>query len=361
MTTVDIISVTAPASRGVASRALLELLTHDPDSVAADVSRVAVAVDHALAESTDLLSDDDLQLTLFLLYLLHYGPTPFVVGDWEWQPELLAVRARIEAEFETALRAAVALPEVMPGTGAQVTETLFALTNEVAKPELAMWAARHATEEQLREFLILRSIYTLREADPHSWAIPRLRGRAKAALVEIQSDEYGGGRPDRMHAELFARTLRGMGLHDTPDAYLDLVPAVTLASVNTMSFFGLHRRLRGAVAGHLAAFEMTSSLPNKHYGNAFRRLGHGPDITGYYDEHVEADAVHEQIAARDLAGALAEDEPELAADIIFGACASLHVDGLVGAHLQAAWTGGHSALREKPLTPSLETSYRTGA
>lgn len=151
-----------------------------------------------------------------------------------------------------------------------------------------------------------------------------------------------------MHAEIFARTLRAMGLSDTPDAYLDLVPAITLTAVNTMSFFGLHRRLRGAVVGHLAAFEMTSSLPNKHYGNAFRRLGHGPEVTWYYDEHVEADAVHEQIAARDLAGSLAEDEPELAGDIIFGACASLHLDELVGAHLKAAWTSGRSALRETP-------------
>ena len=56
--------------------------------------------------------------------------------------------------------------------------------------------------------LMQRSAYTLREADPHSWAIPRLEGRAKAALVEIQSDEYGGGRPQRVHAELFARAMR---------------------------------------------------------------------------------------------------------------------------------------------------------
>lgn len=348
MTNISTLSPTAPPARGVASGALLELLASKPDSADADVSRVAAAVDQSLAECTDLLCDEDLQLTLFLLYLLHYGPAPFVVGDWEWHPELLAVRARIETEFEAALRTAVSLPDPMPVTGAEVTATLFALTNEVAKPELAMWAGRHATEQQMREFLILRSIYTLREADPHSWAIPRLRGRAKAALVEIQADEYGGGRPDRVHAEIFARTMRGMGLSDTPDAYLNLVPAVTLTSVNAMSFFGLHRRLRGAVVGHLAAFEMTSSLPNKHYGNAFRRLGHGPEVTWYYDEHVEADAVHEQIAARDLAGSLAEDEPELAADIIFGACASLHLDERVGAHLRTAWTSSRSALRETP-------------
>ena len=43
------------------------------------------------------------------------------------------------------------------------------------------------------EFLVHRSAYQLKEADPHSWAIPRLSGAPKAALVEIQADEYGGG------------------------------------------------------------------------------------------------------------------------------------------------------------------------
>ena len=40
-----------------------------------------------------------------------------------------------------------------------------------------------------------------------------------------------------------------------------------------MSLFGLHRRLRGALVGHLAAFEMTSSIPNRRYGDGLRRLG----------------------------------------------------------------------------------------
>ena len=50
-----------------------------------------------------------------------------------------------------------------------------------------------------------RSAYQLKEADPHSWALPRLSGPPKAALVEVQADEYGGGRPERIHAELFAK------------------------------------------------------------------------------------------------------------------------------------------------------------
>ena len=75
---------------------------------------------------------------------------------------------------------------------------------------------------------------------------------------------------------------------------------------------------------------MTSSLPNRLYGDGFRRHGFDADTTWYFDEHVEADAVHEQIAGRDLAGALAEQEPELLDDILFGAAACLHLDDLVG-------------------------------
>ena len=358
-----------PTPRGPASAALLGLLTGRAERTPETMASIAEPVDAALTEcdaattvdagSTAagvapdaLLHHDDLQLTLFLLYLLHYGPAPYVVDDFEWDPQLLAIRSRIEDEFEQVLRNVVDMPETGSADaagsspGRTVTDTLFAMTDAVAKPKLAMWAGRKATEEQLRELLILRTIYTLREADPHSWAIPRLRGRAKAALMEIQSDEYGNGRPGRMHAEIFAQTLRGMRLSDAPDAYVDHVPAITLASLNMMSFFGLHRRLRGAIVGHLAAFEMTSSIPNKHYARAFRRHGHGDDVTWYFDEHVEADAVHEQIAGRDLAGGLADDEPELAADILFGAAASLHMDDLVGGHMDAAWSEGRSALRD---------------
>jgi hypothetical protein len=205
--------------------------------------------------------------------------------------------------------------------------------------------AAHATAEQVREFLMLRSIYTLKEADPHTWAIPRLRGRAKAAMVEVQADEYGGGRPERMHAAMFAASMRGAGLDDRYGEYVDDVPAITLASLNTMSLFGLNRRLRGAICGHLAAFEMTSSLPNRMYADGMRRVGFSDDVAAYFDEHVEADSVHEQIAGRDLAGGLAEAEPDLLPDIMFGAAACLYVDGLAADHVRLSWGEGRSALR----------------
>src|SRR6185312_6750219 len=151
-------------------------------------------------------------------------------------------------------------------------------------------------------------------------------GRPKEALVEVQADEYGGGRPGRMHATLFAGAMQALGLDDRYGAYLEHLPGTTLATVNLMSLFGLHRRLRGAIVGHLAAFEMTSSEPNGRYAHGLRRLGAGDDATEFFDEHVEADALHEAVAAHDLAAGVCELDPELAGDILFGASSLLLLD-----------------------------------
>jgi hypothetical protein len=327
-----------PAPRGPVTEALIAQLT-GPEH--APVHELAVAATDSLAASDDLLVDDDLQLALFLMYELHYGGLEGVPDTWEWDPRLLAVRAPIEREFENALRHAVPQPIATR----DVPEALFALVEADDGPSLSAFVEREATSEQVREILACRTIYTLKEADPHSWAIPRLHERAKSALVEIQADEYGGGRPERLHATIFANALRGAGLDDRYGAYADHVPATVYASMNLMSLFGLHRRLRGAIVGHLAAYEMTSSLPCRAYAKGLRRLEFSDDVTDYFDEHVEADAVHEQLAARDLAGSLAEEEPQLANDIMFGAAACLAVDGRLWGGLRERFERGESALR----------------
>jgi hypothetical protein len=329
-----------PVSRGPASAAVLRAL-RDPSDTEGLQEAIASAVD----ASADLLVDEDLQLALFCLNELHYGGFADARDDLEWAPELNAARIRIEGPFEAALRAAVPGSPRPEPTMAGVADALFTLTGADSGPSLSRHLARKATLEQAREFLIQRSIYTLKEADPHSWGIPRLSGRAKAALVEIQADEYGGGRAGRIHSAIYAGTMRSLGLDDAYGAYIDVVPAVTLTAVNMITLFGLNRRLRGALIGHLAAFEMTSAIPSRQYGNGFRRLGFDEATTHYFDEHVEADAVHEQIAARDLAGGLIEAEPQLLDDLLFGAGACLVIDGLPGLHMLERWEAGESSLR----------------
>jgi pyrroloquinoline quinone (PQQ) biosynthesis protein C len=163
-------------------------------------------------------------------------------------------------------------------------------------------------------------------------------------LVEIQFDEYGGGRPVRMHSELYRKVLRRAGLSDEYGHYVDVVPAITLAISTVMSTFGLNRSLRGAAVGHLAAYEMTSSIPCRRYGTGLRRLGADDDACDFFDEHITADAAHEQMAQHDLCAALAKDEPALAESILFGAAACLYVEGRFARHVLGAWQDGRSSL-----------------
>jgi len=135
-----------------------------------------------------------------------------------------------------------------------------------------------------------------------------------------------------------------LGLDTTYGAYVGRLPAATLATVNLIPLLALRRRWRGALVGHLACFEITSPQPNRRYANGLRRLGYGVRATEFFDEHVEADSVHENIAAYDLAGGLAAQEPELAGDILFGARALLRVESLWAGALVGAWEAGESSL-----------------
>ena len=331
-----------PQARGPLSATLVSILRSSADprelTAAADAYEVARSID----PTYDILRDDDAQLTLTLLYELHLQGIENVSDAWEWNLDLLAARSRLETHFEAAI---VELVGKVSSSG-DVVADLWAMTAPSAGPGLASFMAKDATIDQFAEVLIHRSLNQLREADVHTLGISRLSGAVKAALVEVQSDEYGGGSAERMHSRLFADTMRAVGLSDRYGHYIDAVPAVTLASLNALSLFGFHRRHLGALVGHLCAVETTSALPSKRYSVGLRRLGFGSDATLFYDEHVEADSVHEQIAVRELAGGLASSQPHRTDDILFGAATCLAFDDLLGDHLTSSWEKGETSLRE---------------
>lgn len=285
---------------------------------------------------------EDLHLALYLCYELHYLGLEGIDVRWEWEPSLLELRRSLEERFTQHLMRSVPFEEVPPSS---VEERLNAISRRKSEFSVCDYLADRGTLEEYREFVVHRSLYHLKEADPHSWAIPRLYGKPKAALIEIQADEYGGGREPWMHSNLFRKLMNALGLDSRYGGYLDVVPAETLATINLMSMFGLHRRWRGALVGHLALFEMTSSRPNRLYGDGLRRLGLGREATHFYDEHVEADSLHEVIAAHDLAGELAKQQPPLAAEIVFGAECLFALDDQVAKHLLSSWAAGSSSLR----------------
>ena len=317
-----------PSPRGPLSAAAFAGLPA-PGAFAVDADLVARAT-----ADPDVLRSDDLQVTLWALYELHYRGFGEVPDEREWDPNVLRLRHELERAFEVRVRALVSTPPVDPlDVPAQLREVIEAAEG----PPLAAYLHRRADREQVLTFLRQRSLYHLKESDPHSFVVPRIDGAAKVALAELLYDEFGAGRPEALHSKLYADALMGAGLDPIYGAYVDETPASTLAVNNLMSLLGLHRRLRGAALGHLAAFETTSSVPCRKIAAGIERVGLPEVVAAYFHEHVEADAVHEHVVLRDVCGSLVAAEPALGDDVLFGAGACLALDAIAAEDLLTSW------------------------
>lgn len=253
-------------------------------------------------------------------------------------PELLRLRRALESLFLDHLRGAVE-------PGEDPVAEMDALSVEATSGTGPSWYFKdEGTWDQLREYFAHRSLYHLKEGDPHAFAIPRLQGQAKASFVAVEFDEFGGGRGERVHQQLWADLMRAAELDPTYLGYLDRVSAATLSTVNLMSLFGLHRSLRGAAIGHFAAIEITSSPGSARLVAGLRRMGAPEECVHFYAEHVEADAVHEQVMRHDVVGDLVDREPHLAADVVFGMRTLDYLDELAADEMLAAWGRGDSSL-----------------
>jgi hypothetical protein len=317
-----------PRPRGPLSAMVIDLLRGDPRPGRLDLA----LVDHADPYG------EDLTLALHVCYELHYRGFAMVDPDWEWQPDLLRLRASMERSFLHALRSNVDGGDDVPAALAGL------LVEPVHGTGVSHYLRDGGTWSQLREFFVHRSIYHLKEADPHAWVIPRLRGQAKASVVAVEFDEYGGGRADNAHARLFANLMTGAGLDSRYLHYQDQVPAPAIATVNLMSMLGLHRVLRGALVGQLTAAEITTSPSAHRMVQALQRHNAAPDCTRFYTEHIEADAVHEQVMRRDVVGDLLAREPELARDVVFGVRATELLESHLNRHLLTAWQANTTSL-----------------
>ena len=311
-----------PRPRGLLSKAVIEALERDPSETTSFP---------AVPEGVDALGGD-VQLALYVCYELHYRGFLGVDDEWEWNTDLLALRAQLERQFLSRIRSSVE-------EGFDAEADMDEMSVEPRSGTGPSWYLRdRGTWEQMREYLANRSLYHLKEADPHAWAIPRLTGKTKASFVAVEFDEYGAGRADRMHQRLYVEAMHAAGMDTGYLAYIDDALPEMLAIVNLMSLFGLHRSLRGAVVGHFAATEITSSPGAARLVTALKRLDAPPECVHFYVEHVEADAVHEQILRHDVVGSLVSEHPELETDVVFGMRALTLVENRFADALMDRWT-----------------------
>ncbi len=333
MTRASIVNEPAlPAAHGPLSTAVRRALAGPPSH------------DHLARIGTSVRDSDpyglDLQLALCMCYELHYRGFAGVDPAWEWNPALLQLRGELERVFLAGVRR-----DVGPVDGTAAAE-MDALSIEPADGTGPSYHLRdNGTWLQMREYFVHRSVYHLKEGDPHAWAIPRLTGGAKAAFVAIEYDEYGAGQGPRLHQQLFADLLAAADLDTTYLGYLNAVPAEALAVVNLMSLFGLHRSLRGAALGHFASIEITSPPGSRRMLEALQRMAAPHACQRFYREHVEADAVHEQVVRTSVIGDLVAREPHLEGDVVFGMRANAVLEDRLADTIMASWRRGRTSLR----------------
>lgn len=324
----DLPSAPLPAARGVLSH---EVLTRLRGPAHTELWQLPLADPDPYGE--------DVQLTLTVLYELHHRGFEGVDAGWEWAPGPLALRTELEHRFLDRLAR-----DVPAGDDPQ------AELERLCREPPDTWGVSHELEAHgtwphMREYFVHRSIYQLQEADPQAWAIPRLIGPAKGAFVAVLFDEYGGGRPHRLHSRLYADLLVAAELDDTCLGYLDVVPAVTLATVNSMSLCGLHRARTPHLVGMFAAAELTTAPAARRIVAALERLGAPPACIEFYAEHIEADAVHEQVLRHDVVGRILDADPNCARDIVFGIRMAEFLEDRLTDHLLDRWAAGASSLR----------------
>ena len=69
--------------------------------------------------------------------------------------------------------------------------------------------------------------------------------------------------------------------------------------------------MRAALVGHFAAAEISTPPNARLMAQALERLHARPECIEFYTEHVEADAVHEQVMRHDVVVDLLTREPAL--------------------------------------------------
>jgi hypothetical protein len=82
---------------------------------------------------------------------------------------------------------------------------------------------------------------------------------------------------------------------------------------------------------------------------ALQRMDAPSACIDFYREHVEADAVHEQVVRLDVVADLVAREPKLDRDVVFGIRALAVVENRLAETIMASWQAGQSSLRQ-PLS-----------
>lgn len=182
----------------------------------------------------------------------------------------------------------------------------------------AQYLRQEMTLEGYRYLLAITSFDGLVEASRLSRILGGAANEVQATLTKVLLEEYGNGRLARKHSTFFAQMLTELSLSIQPEAYFDLVPWESLASINHNFLLTECKRHFLRYNGGLAYFEIAGPAAYRNYLAAAKRLNLSDAAMGYWDLHIKEDERHGRWMVQNVTLPLVDMYPNEAWQILLG-------------------------------------------
>lgn len=333
-----------PQPRGPITESLFKALTRSPGALSVKVADRIIA--------RDALFGDDAPLALFCLYELHNRGFRGVSDDWEWDPDCLELRRRLECAFVRQLRYEVFLSYGMTKVSAKDVAMELTALARTSNSQLLSFIATDATSTHVEELAIHRSMFRGNEIESRVRAASQLCDHVTSSTRSGGVDDFGLDATVAVHAEMFRMALEATGIDGPHGTSLESVPSASLSSLNLVTMFALHRRWRAALVGYVALREMCLGSAGS-YVTGLERLGMR-GVVDYCRAQHDAGELLDSICLDESVSGFVAAQPELSSDVIFGARSFELLEGAFITRLMTAWSDGRSSLRSgRPSTNSI--------
>ena len=260
------------------------------------------------------LDRTDLLLSLLTIYDLSTAPLQRLGARARWagHPAVAALKARLEDEFVADLDVAIA----QQPTVADPVKAIRALAAKDRLPSVYRWVAKHATLEELREFVAVEGGPDGGFDDLVAICQVGLSGAAKMEMARNYWDEMGNGSPADVHTDLHRQMAATLQI---PELARESLPEPALARAALGGLLATNRWLQPEMVGALGLIELQAGPRCRLVLEAFHRLGLPEEAGAFYAVHADVDPRHGKDWLEQVIAPLAVDSPDWSERMVRGA------------------------------------------
>jgi hypothetical protein len=253
-------------------------------------------------------------LTLLAIYDLSTAPVQLLgsrarlAGD----PAIATLKARLEEEFVAELDAAIHLQPV----GTDPVKAIRALAAKDRLPPVYRWVAKHATLDELRDFVAVEGGPDGGFDDLVALCQVGLSGAPKMEMARNYWDEMGGGDPADVHTDLYRQMAAILAI---PELARESLPEPALARAALGGLLATNRWLQPEMVGALGLIELQAGPRCRLVLEAFDRLGLPTEAGAFYAVHADVDPRHGKEWLEQVIAPLSDQTPEWRERMVRGA------------------------------------------